>query len=54
MTEILGSQRSRERVTGLSKRIGHEANGIESMRRSRWGLNGSQTWERWAGEAFVY
>lgn len=53
MTELLGSQGSEERVTGLSERFHHEADGIEWLRRSRWGLNGSQTWERWAGEAYV-
>jgi len=35
-----------KRNPGPSKRIDHEADGIESMRKSRWGLNGNPTGKR--------
>lgn len=43
MTELLGSQGSEERVTGLSKRTRHEADGIDQVWKLRWELNGCQT-----------
>jgi hypothetical protein len=43
-----GSECPGKSDTGPRKRIGHEANGIELVRRSRWGLNGIPTGKRWA------
>lgn len=34
-------------TTGPRKLTGHEANGIELVRKPRWGLNGNPTGKRW-------